>query len=320
MKFLALFFLYIINFWAHGQNLSGITMHPDTSFNTISAFLQVSKTHPEAEIVGEFSNSNVKEIRAIVYHSIGKRDLTLDAFYPQENSNGISILILHGGGWRSGNRLQHLPMAQKLAARGYTCFTAEYRLSTEALFPAAVIDTKNALRWIKNNTHLFGQNPEKIVICGFSAGAQLATLVATLGSNNVFEDQQESLGEIKLAAVVNIDGILAFIHPESGEGDDTKGISAATNWVGYSKSENPNLWNQASALNWVNKDCPPTLFLNSSVERMHAGRNDFIKILSSYGIYHEVKSFDNSPHTFILFEPWFSASIDFIDNFLKKVI
>jgi hypothetical protein len=41
-------------------------------------------------------------------------------------------------------------------------------------------------------------------------------------------------------AVVDIDGILSFIHPESGEGDDSKRTSAATYWLGILKKTTPN--------------------------------------------------------------------------------
>ena len=51
---------------------------------------------------------------------------------------------------------------------------------------------------------------------------------------------------------------------------------------------------------------------------MHAGRDDYIKILNEYNIYTEVKAFD-APHSFVLFEPWFTPMLQTIDAFLKKV-
>ena len=120
-------------------------------------------------------------------------------------------------------------------------------------------------------------------------------------------------------AVVDIDGTLSFVHPESSEGDDSKSTSAATYWFGYSKSENPALWKDASPLTHVGKHSPPILFLNSSVPSMHAGREDFITQLNKYGIYSEVHQLDNAPHSFCLFEPWFTPTVGYIDEFLRKV-
>jgi pectinesterase len=52
---------------------------------------------------------------------------------------------------------------------------------------------------------------------------------------------------------------------------------------------------------------------------MHAGRNDYIEILSRHKIYTEVQRFENSPHHFCLMEPWFEPTVKYIDDFLKKV-
>jgi pectinesterase len=121
-------------------------------------------------------------------------------------------------------------------------------------------------------------------------------------------------------AIVDVDGTLAFIHPESGEGDDSKRTSAATYWFGYNKTQRPDLWHQAGALNHVDKHTPPILFLNSGVDRMHAGRDDMLKKLDSLGIRHEVHTFAGAPHPFILFEPWFTPALKYTVQFLDGVL
>jgi pectinesterase len=63
----------------------------------------------------------------------------------------------------------------------------------------------------------------------------------------------------------------------------------------------------------------PLLYLNSSVDRMHAGRDDYRKKLDVFKIYSKVHTFDASPHGFCLFEPWFTPTVDYIDQFLKKI-
>ena len=72
-----------------------------------------------------------------------------------------------------------------------------------------------------------------------------------------------------------------WLHPDGKEGDDSKGISAGTYWFGYSKAENPKLWEAASPLSYVSAQTPPTLFINSAVPWMHAGREDYIKVLDN---------------------------------------
>ncbi len=307
----------------NAQSTKGITNKRDTGYTTFKAYKDIKKSHPNIAIsdVLDKSTPSVSEQRNIVFASIGDRNLQLDAFFPKKTTKKkrSAILIIHGGGWRTGNREQHHALAKRLADKGYVCFTPEYRLSTEALYPAAVHDLKAALRWMRANAKQYKIDTNRIATLGFSAGGQLSALMGTTGDNPDFEGNSGNLGHsTKVNAIVDIDGILAFIHPESGEGDDSKSTSAATYWFGYAKTENPQLWQQGSALTHVSGKTPPTLFLNSSVERMHAGRGDYINKLNTFKIYSEVHTLPDSPHSFCLFEPWFTPTVGFVDGFLKN--
>ncbi len=106
----------------YSQSMVGITGQRDTSFTTNSAFLSAKKIYPNIKIVEEFHPSTIKEKKNIAYNKIGDRKLLLDAFYPKEKSKAkrIAIIIIHGGGWRSGNRTQHYPLAQT-SCRSWLC-------------------------------------------------------------------------------------------------------------------------------------------------------------------------------------------------------
>lgn len=316
----AILFLLVISY-GFSQSTKGVTGKPDTSYSVYSAYTGTIKSNPEAKIVNEIHSPAVVDEKNISYCNISDRNLLLDAFYPKQKSkrNKIAVILIHGGGWRTGNRTLHYPLAQRLALSGYVCFTPEYRLSTEALYPAAVYDIKSAIRWVRKNAAKYNIDTNKIVVGGHSAGGELAAMMGATNGIAAFEGNGfEKNISSKANAVIDMDGIVAFIHPESGEGDDSKRISAATNWFGYSKTENPELWKQGSPLTHAGKHTPPTLFINSNVARMHAGREDYIKILNEHNIYTDVKSFD-APHSFVLFEPWFEPTVKYIDDFLKKI-
>jgi acetyl esterase/lipase len=322
MKQFSFVFSILLCLSSIAQSTEGITNQADTSYTTYSAYISTQKTHPGIKVVPEFHSKKVKEKRNLVYCSLANRKLSLDVFYPsvKAKSKRVAVMIIHGGGWRSGNRTQHYPLAQRLADLGYVCFVPEYRLSTEALFPAAVYDLKSALRWIYANAKQYNVDTNKIVVLGFSAGGELAAFLGVTNKNSRFEGRQCNLkSSSAVQAIIDLDGTLSFVHPESGEGDDSKRTSAATYWFGYQKKENPELWEEASPLTYVSKNTPPTLFINSSVERMHAGRMDFLKVLNENGIYSEVKTFSDAPHSFPLFDPWFEPTIKYTDEFLKKV-
>jgi pectinesterase len=309
---------------AFSQQANGITAKRDTSFTVWSAYQKIRKQFPDARIVEPWLSSLVTSEYNLMYCRQNGRDLHLDAFYPEKATREQlrpAVLLIHGGGWRSGDRSQHIPMAQRLAEAGYVAVTAEYRLSTEAQYPAAVHDLKAAIRWLRANARQYGIDTNRIATLGFSAGGQLAALLGATGNVPALEGPDCYQGHSSaVQAVVDIDGLLAFDHPESGEGDDTKSTSAATYWFGGPKAETLALWHEASPLTYADRQTAPLLLINSSVDRMHAGRDDMLKQLTARGIYSEVHTFPEAPHVFPLFHPWFEPTMAYTITFLDKVL
>ena len=60
-----------------------------------------------------------------------------------------TVLCIHGGGFRAGKRESYDALCLKLAERGYVAATITYRLAPQHKFPAAVHDTKAAVRWLR---------------------------------------------------------------------------------------------------------------------------------------------------------------------------
>lgn len=321
MKYLLIFFASFTAFTGFAQSTAGINGQRDTSYGNRSAFEGTKKTHPFIKLVNEFNFTSVGEQKKIAYGNTPVRKLFTDVFYPKNNQQKhIALIMIHGGGWRSGNPTQHYPLAQKMASLGCVCFTPEYRLSTEALFPAAIYDLKEMIRWVKNNAATYHIDSSRVVIMGFSAGGELAAFLGATGNIPLFEGNNGARTTgTNVHAVVDMDGILSFTHPESGEGDDSKRTSAATYWFGYPKKGYEKIWESGSALNFVSNSTPPTLFINSSVDRMHAGREDYIKMLNGFQTYTEVHTFADAPHSFPLFDPWFEPTINYIHLFLQKI-
>lgn len=288
----------------------------DTSYSIKSAYLKIKKKYPEVTPIEPESQKGVAEEQNVAYKNVG-RDITLDIFYPKKkNKNGYpGVLLIFGGGWSSGEKANQVPMAQKLAAAGYVAVVPNYRLSPEIAYPAAVHDLKAAIKWMRDNAKKYALDKTKIASLGCSAGAQLATLLGVTGDMEKFEgDKDPSTESSSIQAIVNIDGIVSFIHPEA----DAEGAAAAK-WLGGYKNEVPEIWKEASPLEYVGKDTPPTLFVNSSQPRFHAGRDDMIKILDQHNIYNEVHTLEGSPHSFWLVNPWFEPTYEYTVAFLNKL-
>lgn len=286
----------------------------DTSYTIKSTYTKLIKHYPFITIAEAQKSKVVKGIYDIVYNKENNRALHLDAFINKKQKLNPAVIMIHGGGWKSGNKSQMQVLGQDIASKGYSCFAIEYRLSLEAKYPQAIYDVKNAIKFIKDNAKRFHVDPNKIAILGCSSGGQMAALIGTTNNNLTLEDTLNiSKSTATVQAIIDIDGILAFKHPESEEGQ------MAAFWLNGTYEENPKNWENASALTHTNKNTPPILFVNSSFNRFHAGRDDMIAILNQNKIYNEVRTIQNSPHSFWFFNPWFEETVQYTTQFLATI-
>ena len=287
----------------------------DTSYTVSSTYKKLIKQYPFITIAQAKEDKNVIQIKDLVYQQDKDRALHLDVFYNKKQKLNPAVIMIHGGGWKSGNKNQMQVLAQEIASKGYSCFAIEYKLSLEAKYPEGVYDIKNSIKFIKDNAKKFNVDPNKIAVLGCSSGGEMAALIGTTNENSGFEDATyKSKSSSKVNAIIDIDGILAFKHPESKEGE------MASFWLNGTYEENPENWKNASALTHTDKNTPPVLFINSSFERFHAGRDDMISILNQNNIYSEIKTIEKSPHSFWFFQPWLDETVVCTTQFLDKIL
>ncbi|MBT9383415.1 alpha/beta hydrolase [Pseudooceanicola sp. CBS1P-1] len=118
----------------------------------------------------------------LVYSRAGGQDRLADLYLPEGAGPHPVILFLHGGGWRFGDRRLAPDLGRFFADKGFAMVSIDYRLSDEAKFPAAVIDVKTAIRWIRSVAGTYALNPRAIGLWGSSAGAHLGALAALSGA------------------------------------------------------------------------------------------------------------------------------------------
>ena len=122
------------------------------------------------------------------WNPVGYRPLTLDLYLPPASirpaATGFPLVIqIHGGAWMVGDKRLILPFVDwpgvlaSLAGKGYVVASINYRLSSEARFPAQAQDVKAAIRWLRLNAVKYAIDPARAVTWGQSAGGHLASLV-----------------------------------------------------------------------------------------------------------------------------------------------
>src|SRR5262245_61702745 len=74
---------------------------------------------------------------------------TMDIHTPSEATGGRpAIMLIHGGGWRAGDKDNYTAAAQRYAAAGYVAATINYRLVPAGVYPAAAQDCLCALSFL----------------------------------------------------------------------------------------------------------------------------------------------------------------------------
>ena len=130
--------------------------------------------------------------KAIVFaEREGFRALELDVYTPGGPGNDPDgprplLVYVHGGGWRVSHRSRppretrdwSPGVFERLVDAGFVVAAPDYRLSGEALFPAQLDDTLEALRWLQAGVGDLGLLPERTYLWGASAGGNLAALAA----------------------------------------------------------------------------------------------------------------------------------------------
>ena len=109
---------------------------------------------------------DVKVLKGITYATMGDRKLPLDLYLPTSADEPAPLVIwIHGGGWRGGSK-EDPARALPLLERGYAVASVEYRLSGEAVFPAAIEDCKAAVSFLRLNALKYNIDPDRFGVWG----------------------------------------------------------------------------------------------------------------------------------------------------------
>lgn len=185
--------------------------------------------------------------------------LKLD-FYPTAAAKAPVVVVVHGGGWDSGDRDQIPHFNHWLAGEGYNVAAISYRLAPEFPWPAQRDDVRQAISWLKANAADLQIDATRIVLMGRSAGAQIAGAVAYAA------DDPAIRGFIGLYGVYDMN----FVWSISREDDVLNSIKLMNQFLdGAPTPANQADYDSASAQGLVRTGhTPPTLLLHGTVDTL----------------------------------------------------
>ncbi|MCF6332776.1 MAG: alpha/beta hydrolase [Draconibacterium sp.] len=214
---------------------------------------------------------DIEEIKNIEYKNINGKSLQLDIYKPKNVEESAPLLVfIHGGSWKSGKRSDYLIYLIDFAKRGYITATVSYRLLKDSPYPGCVEDLRDAVDWFYKNGENYGYDPDRIALIGGSAGAHLALMSAYGWGRNQpnIDSTYIPKSNHKIKAVVDLYG------PVDLTTEYARNLSLVTNFIAHSYEDSPELYKEASPLQYVDANDPPTLIL-------HGTSDDLVPIIQS---------------------------------------
>ncbi|MFE6964497.1 alpha/beta hydrolase [Agromyces sp. NPDC057679] len=191
-------------------------------------------------------------------------DMRYDVFSPADGGDEPlpTVVWVHGGAWISGSSTDVDPYLRILAGEGYTTVGLNYGLGPESTYPTAVHQLNDALLELDARADDLRIDRDRIVLAGDSAGAQLASQLATLSTNPRYAELMgidPALDADQLAGVVLNCGVYDLDAMSELTGIGSWGLKAAL-WA-YTGTRD---WSQESpgstmsTIDYVTAEFPPT--------------------------------------------------------------
>lgn len=103
----------------------------------------------------------------------------LDVYAPQGAKNFPVVVWIHGGGWQQGDKAEMKEKPAAFAKKGFVCVSVNYRLWPKVTMGELIRDVAQSVHWVHEHVAEHGGDPQRLLIMGHSAGAQLAAILCT---------------------------------------------------------------------------------------------------------------------------------------------
>ncbi|WP_339878771.1 alpha/beta hydrolase [uncultured Algoriphagus sp.] len=224
----------------------------------------------------------------------------LDIYLPANAKGKIPLVIfIHGGGWLSNDKYADMgymnETVSEIIESGYALASIDYRFSTQAVFPAQMLDCNTAISYLVDNSEKYGLDTKRMVVMGFSAGGHLASMVGLAKNNEVDAFFiPESNKNFSFKGVVDFYGPADLtLFPGANDAQSPEGIL-----IGAAPLDRPDLAKAASPVSYIDEYDPPFLIIHGEKDDLVSPRQS--QLLSSWltvkGVSNELIIVKDAPH------------------------
>lgn len=213
--------------------------------------------------------------------------LTMDVFMPTGKKNGLGVIAVVSGGWRSDhNEIERFAplLGAELVKRGYTVFAVVHGSQPKYNILEAIADIRKAVRYIRHNASHYGIDPDRLGITGASAGCHLSLMIGLTGEDGNPKakdpvDRQSS----RVAAIAGFFPPTDFFNygqegrsaepltrtgPFSPAFDFRERDPKTNNWKPVSEERRREILRDISPVYHVSASAPPTLLIHGDMDAL----------------------------------------------------
>jgi acetyl esterase len=280
-------------------------------------------------------------VRDIPYRATGDRAHMLDVYRPSAPSSSgreprPMVLYVHGGAFSMLSKDTHRVMALSFASRGYVVFNINYRLGPLHKYPAPLEDAAAALLFMVDHAREYGGDPERIILAGESAGANLVTALAYAATHRRPEPFARALYDRNLAirAALPIYGLLDMhnferftAHPRLSRFVKAELVAAGSSYVGHPISQRALAAELASPLRLLmqpagdgDRPLPPFFAAVGTADPLLDDSRRLKAVLEGRGVPCELAVYPGEIHGFnaMVWRPAARAKWDAVFDFLRR--
>lgn len=230
----------------------------------------------------------------------------LDIYLPKNTNGKIPLVVfIHGGGWLSNDKYADIgymkSTVSEILESGFALVSIDYRFSTEAVFPAQMLDCNAAISFLVDNAEKYHLDMERMVIMGFSAGGHLASMVGLAKNNDVEAFYLPgSNRDFKPKGVVDFYGPADLtLFPGADDANSPEGIL-----IGAAPLDRPDLAKNASPVSFVDENDPPFLIIHGEKDDLVSPRHSHLlhSWLNVKGVPSELIIVKDAPHFGSMFD------------------
>ncbi|MBE6023976.1 MAG: alpha/beta hydrolase [Cellulosilyticum sp.] len=191
---------------------------------------------------------NVKTTGASDYTANLTAYIPENEFTAEDRRIRPAVLIIPGGGYEHTSDRESEPIAMKFISEGLCAFVLRYSVAP-ARFPQALCEAFSAISYIREHAEEWNIDPNKITVCGFSAGGHLSACVGAFWNAPWLDEH------MKMDRNMIKPNLLVLSYPVITSGEFAH-EGSVNNLLGDNKTqENVEL---ISMEKQVNQDVPPT--------------------------------------------------------------